>query len=194
MALVAKPGRKTENVGVVGYCRVKSQELIPPGISLKEQEKAIRKECDARGYELLALYSDAGSSETQGRPALSSALASLNDGSGSILMVSKLDRLTRSMHVAARVLASAERGGWSVVTLDSAVDTTSTEGSALVEVLAIFDGWSENSSARERFTRNSRYGDRRQNSVDLRLCQPRLFCESSRRVEPERPGPRLRTS
>lgn len=118
---------------------MKYQEVVGPKISLKEQEKAIRTECNARGYELLALYSDAGSPEIQGRPALSSALASLNDGNGSILMVTKLDRLTRSMHVAARVLASAERGGWSIVALDSAVDTTTTQGGALVEVLALFD-------------------------------------------------------
>ena len=123
----------------MGYCRVKYQEVVGPKITLKEQEKAIRKECEARGYELVALYSDAGSPEIQGRPALSSALASLNGGNGSILMVTKLDRLTRSMHVAARVLASAERGGWSVVALDSAVDTTTTQGGALVEVLALFD-------------------------------------------------------
>jgi DNA invertase Pin-like site-specific DNA recombinase len=126
-------------LGVVGYCRVKPHEQIPPELSLKDQERAIRKECDKRGYELVALYSDAGLPENQGRPALASALASLNEGAGSILMVTKLDRLTRSMHVAARVLASAERGGWTLVGLDSAVDTTTTEGSALISVLAIFD-------------------------------------------------------
>lgn len=136
---MAKAGQKSENVGVVGYCRVKAHEVTAPGSGLKDQETAIRKECEARGHELLALYSDAGTPEIQGRPALSSALASLSEGRGSILMVTKLDRLTRSMHVAARVLASAERGGWSVVALDSAVDTTTTQGGALVEVLALFD-------------------------------------------------------
>ena len=139
MERVVKTGRKAGALGVVGYCRVKVQERVPPGSSLKDQEKAIRKECESRGYELLALYSDAGSPDVRGRPALSSALSSLNEGNGSVLMVTTLDRLTRSMHVAARVMASAERGGWSIVALDSAVDTTSTEGSALVEVLAIFD-------------------------------------------------------
>jgi DNA invertase Pin-like site-specific DNA recombinase len=136
---VAKPGRKSETIGVVGYCRVKTQEVVRIGTSLKDQEKAIRKECEAQGYSLLTLYSDAGSPEIEGRPALSSALASLNEGNGSILMVTKLDRLTRSMHVAARVMASAERSGWSIVALDSAVDTTTTEGSAMVELLALFD-------------------------------------------------------
>jgi DNA invertase Pin-like site-specific DNA recombinase len=137
---MAKTARKSgATTGVVGYCRVKSQEHDPPELSLKDQEKAIRKECAKRGFELVALYSDAGQPEMQGRPALSAALASLNGGNGSVLMVTKLDRLTRSMHVAARVLASAERGGWSVIALDSAVDTTTTEGSALIQVLAIFD-------------------------------------------------------
>jgi DNA invertase Pin-like site-specific DNA recombinase len=137
---MAKTGGKAESTtGVVGYCRVKPQELSPLALSLKDQEKAIRKECEKRGFELVALYSDAGLPESQGRPALSAALASLNEGNGSILMVTKLDRLTRSMHVAARVLASAERGGWSIIALDSAVDTTSTEGGALIQVLALFD-------------------------------------------------------
>jgi DNA invertase Pin-like site-specific DNA recombinase len=139
MAEVANSGRKTESVGVVGYCRVKPGEPTHSGHSLKDQEKAIRTVCESRGYQLLALYSDAGAPEYQGRPALSSALASLSEGNGSILMVTKLDRLTRSMHVAARVMASAERGGWSIVALDSAVDTTTTPGGALVEVLALFD-------------------------------------------------------
>jgi DNA invertase Pin-like site-specific DNA recombinase len=137
---MAKSGRKSESTtGVVGYCREKPRELNPRAPSLKDQEKAIRKECTKRGYELVALYSDAGLPETQGRPALSAALASLNEGNGSILMVTKLDRLTRSMHVAARVLASAERGGWAIIALDSAVDTTSAEGGALIQVLALFD-------------------------------------------------------
>lgn len=137
---MAKTARKSEKtVGVIGYCRVKPHEEFPPELSLEDQEEAIRKECAKRGFELVALYSDAGLPETQGRPALSAALASLNEGNGSILMVTKLDRLTRSMHVAARVLASAERGGWTVIGLDSAIDTTTTEGSALISVLAIFD-------------------------------------------------------
>jgi DNA invertase Pin-like site-specific DNA recombinase len=137
---MAKTGRNSESTtGVVGYCREKPHELNPLAPSLKDQEKAIRKECAKRGFEMVALYSDAGLPETQGRPALSAALASLNEGNGSILMVTKLDRLTRSMHVAARVLASAERGGWSIIALDSAVDTTSPEGGALIQVLALFD-------------------------------------------------------
>lgn len=135
---MAKTARQSEKTtGVVGYCRIIGQENSPLALSLKDQEKAIRKECAKRGFELTALYSDAG--ETQGRPALSAALASLNSGNGSVLMVTKLDRLTRSMHVAARVLASAERGGWGIIALDSPVDTTTTEGSALIQVLAIFD-------------------------------------------------------
>jgi DNA invertase Pin-like site-specific DNA recombinase len=139
-ALVAKTARKSEKAtGVVGYCRVLAQENSTLALSLKDQEKAIRKECTKRGFDLVALYSDAGLPETHGRPALSAALASLNDGNGAVLMVTKLDRLTRSMHVAARVLASAERGGWGIIALDSPVDTTTTEGSSLIQILAIFD-------------------------------------------------------
>ncbi len=185
LAEVAKTGRKSETVGVVGYCRVKVQESSYSGAGLKDQEKLIRKECEVRGWELLALYSDGGSPDVQGRPALSSALASLNEGNGSILMVTRLDRLTRSMHVAARVMASAERGGWSIVALDSAVDTTSTDGSALVEVLAIFDEMERKPSASTKRGPNSR-----SNALNPRLGRPSTLSPDvvDRIVEARRTG------
>jgi DNA invertase Pin-like site-specific DNA recombinase len=88
---------------------------------------------------LVAVHTDAGvSGKSLVRPALQEALAALEAGEGSILMTAKLDRLTRSVHDATKVMADAERGGWGLVALDVAVDTTSPQGAAMAQVLAVF--------------------------------------------------------
>lgn len=53
-------------------------------------------------------------------------------------MVSKLDRLSRSVHDATGLLLRAERAGWGLVALDAAVDTTTPQGAAMCQVLAVF--------------------------------------------------------
>jgi DNA invertase Pin-like site-specific DNA recombinase len=131
--------RKTKTVGVVAYCRVSTEEQAVSGLGLAAQETAIRHECARRGIEVLAVHTDAGiSAKTLDRPALASALADLDAGHGSVLMVSKLDRLTRSVHDATGLLLRSERSGWGLVALDAPVDTTTPQGAAMAQVLAVF--------------------------------------------------------
>ena len=53
-------------------------------------------------------------------------------------MVAKLDRLTRSVHDATGLMLRSERGGWGLVALDAPVDTTTPQGAAMAQVLAVF--------------------------------------------------------
>jgi DNA invertase Pin-like site-specific DNA recombinase len=131
-----KTGR---SIGVVGYCRVSTEEQAVSGLGLAAQEQAIIRECDRRGLDLIALHTDAGlSAKTLKRPALEAALKSLDTGEGSVLMVAKLDRLTRSVHDATGLMARAEQSGWGLVALDAPVDTTTPQGAAMAQVLAVF--------------------------------------------------------
>jgi DNA invertase Pin-like site-specific DNA recombinase len=85
------------------------------------------------------MYADAGvSAKSLSRPGLAAALEALRDGRGSALVVAKLDRLTRSVHDATGLMAQAEREGWGLVALDVAVDTTTPQGAAMAQVLAVF--------------------------------------------------------
>jgi len=132
--------KKTDRVpGVIGYCRVSTEEQAASGLGLKAQEGAIRRECVRRGLDLIALHEDAGlSAKTMRRPALEDALTELESGHGSVLMVAKLDRLTRSVHDATGLMAKAEQSGWGLVALDAPVDTTTPQGAAMAQVLAVF--------------------------------------------------------
>jgi len=137
---MAKKPRQTERIpGVVAYCRVSTEEQAISGLGLAAQEKAIKAECRRRGLPLVSVHTDAGlSGKTLVRPALTAALAALDSGAGSVLMVAKLDRLTRSVHDATGLMLAADRGEWGLVALDAPVDTTTPQGAAMAQVLAVF--------------------------------------------------------
>ena len=125
--------------GVVAYSRVSTEEQANSGLGLSAQESVIRAECERRGMPIVAHYTDAGlSAKTLARPALEMALTELEAGLGSVLMVAKLDRLTRSVHDATGLMARAEKSGWGLVALDAPVDTTTPQGAAMAQVLAVF--------------------------------------------------------
>lgn len=124
---------------MIGYCRVSTDEQAASGLGLDAQRAAIESECSRRGLTLLAILTDAGfSAKSLEREALTDALGRLDRGEASVLMVSKLDRLTRSVHDATGLMLRAERAGWGLVALDVAVDTTTPQGAAMAQVLAVF--------------------------------------------------------
>src|SRR5205823_6587861 len=103
------------------------------------QRAAIVAESERRTLPLVAVYEDAGiSGKSLERPGLTATLEALDRGEGTVLVVSKLDRLTRSVHDATGLLLRAERAGWGLVALDIAVDTTTPQGAAMAQVLAVF--------------------------------------------------------
>jgi DNA invertase Pin-like site-specific DNA recombinase len=125
--------------GVIAYLRVSTDEQATSGLGLDAQRAQLVSECERRGLLLLAVYEDAGlSGSTLDRPALREALAALDAGQGSALMVAKLDRLTRSVHNASGLMKRAETAGWGLVALDVAVDTTTPQGTAMAQVLVVF--------------------------------------------------------
>ncbi len=125
--------------GVVAYLRVSTEEQADSGLGLAAQESAIRAECEKRSLDIVAIHTDAGSSgKSLDRPALVAALADLDAGHGDVLMVSKLDRLSRSVHDASGLMMKAEKAGWGLVALDLAVDTTTAAGKAMAQMMSVF--------------------------------------------------------
>lgn len=124
---------------MIGYVRVSTDEQAASGLGLDAQRSAIESECARRGLTLVALVTDAGlSAKTLDRPALADALTRLDAGEATALMVSKLDRLTRSVHDATGLMLRADRAGWGLIALDVSVDTTTPQGAAMAQVLAVF--------------------------------------------------------
>lgn len=133
--------KSTENrsEGVIGYIRVSTTEQAQSGLGLGAQRAAIVAECERRGVELLDVVEDAGlSGKNLARPALAAVLDALDAGRGSILMTSKLDRLSRSVRDAADLLERSSQRGWKLVALDLGIDTCTPSGEAMANILATF--------------------------------------------------------
>ena len=129
--------RPTGTSRVVGYCRVSTAEQADSGLGLEAQRRAIRLECERRGWELVAVEEDAGvSGKVTSRPGLQRALDACQRGESDGLVVAKLDRLSRSVQHAAQLLAEAEREGWALVALDLGVDLSTPSGEVMAHVLA----------------------------------------------------------
>ncbi len=137
MARARKSSRTTP--GIIGYVRVSTDEQAVSGLGLTAQRQAIEAEAQRRGLPLVAVHEDAGiSGKSLARPGLTDALADLDAGKGTVLLVAKLDRLSRSVHDATGLMQRAERAGWGLVALDANVDTTTPQGAAMTQVLAVF--------------------------------------------------------
>jgi DNA invertase Pin-like site-specific DNA recombinase len=135
-------GRDTGGVApvrVLAYVRVSSEEQADSRAGLEAQRAAIQCECERRGWQVVEVIEDAGfSAKDLKRPGVSAALEELERGRADALVVSKLDRLSRSMLDFTAVMAKAQKEGWALVALDCAVDTTTPAGEAMAHVLATF--------------------------------------------------------
>jgi DNA invertase Pin-like site-specific DNA recombinase len=123
---------------VIGYCRVSTEDQVQ-GSSLDQQKEQIEAEAKRRGWELVEIVEDQGkSAKSLKRPGIRRVLEALSRGEAQGLVVSKLDRLSRSMHDFSGMLERARKEGWSLACLDVGVDTSSAAGEAMSSVIATF--------------------------------------------------------
>lgn len=124
---------------VLAYLRVSTSEQADSRAGLNAQRAAIAAEADRRGWTEVKYIEDAGySAKTIRRPGLEIALAALKRGDASVLVVSKMDRLSRSLLDFAGIMQRAQREGWALLALDSPADLTTPTGEAMAGVLAVF--------------------------------------------------------
>jgi DNA invertase Pin-like site-specific DNA recombinase len=128
---------------VLGYVRVSTAEQAESGLGLDAQRSAIEAECARRGWTLVEVFEDAGASgrSTRNRDGLASALAGIEAGRGGTLMVSKLDRLSRSLVDFSSLMADAVARGWNLVALDLGIDLSTPAGEFMASVMASAAQW-----------------------------------------------------
>jgi DNA invertase Pin-like site-specific DNA recombinase len=124
---------------VLAYLRVSTTEQADSGAGLEAQRAAILAEAERRGWQHVEFIEDAGfSAKSLKRPRVANALDRLKQGEATVLVVSKMDRLSRSLLDFAGIMQRAQREGWALVALDSPADLTTPTGEAMAGVLAVF--------------------------------------------------------
>jgi DNA invertase Pin-like site-specific DNA recombinase len=124
---------------VIAYVRVSTEEQAVSGNGLAAQRDAITAEVARRKWSEVTWIEDAGySAKNLDRPGIRQALARLSEGNADVLVVAKLDRLSRSLLDFAGLMERSEHEEWSLVALDLGVDTTTPQGEMMAGVLALF--------------------------------------------------------
>lgn len=120
----------------VGYVRVSTADQAVNGISLEAQQATLEEEARRRGWSLEITADKGSSGSTMERPGLRQAMAQLDSGEADVLMVVRLDRLTRSVAGLGEILGRAQDKGWDVVMLSPGIDTTDAAGRFTTNILA----------------------------------------------------------
>lgn len=120
------------------YVRVSTREQGASGLGIEAQREKCLAEIEKRGWTLSGVVSEVASAGGKKRPELTRALRMLEVGQAEALMVSRIDRLSRSMLGFAEMLSSAEEKGWTLVCLDPAVDMSTPYGRMMAKVAMSF--------------------------------------------------------
>lgn len=126
----------------VAYCRVSTEEQGQSGLGLAAQEETIRREVDRRGWSLDRLYTDVASGKSlRRRTDFAEAMRVLAAGEADVLVVAKLDRLSRSVSDFAAILARTQVEGWALNICDLGVDTTTPSGKMVAQIMMVLAEW-----------------------------------------------------
>ena len=124
---------------VLAYLRVSTTEQADSGAGLAAQRAAILAEAERRGWTEVRFFEDAGfSGRSLRRPGIEAALDALKRGKADVLVVSKVDRLSRSLVDFAGLMERSTREGWALIALDLGVDASTPSGEMLANLLAVF--------------------------------------------------------
>ncbi|MFC5677793.1 recombinase family protein [Aeromicrobium endophyticum] len=122
---------------VIGYRRVSTQEQASSGHSLDAQRDAIAEHAARKGW-TVDWRADEGATGSKVNPGLREALELLRTKQADALVVTKMDRIARSVYNAADVMQAAQDQGWSLIVLDLGMDLSTPSGKAMAQMLSVF--------------------------------------------------------
>lgn len=127
---------------VLGYVRVSTEKQAEGGISLAAQTTKIRAMAEVKGVEVTEILVEAAASaRSLDRPEMLRLLAQVDAGAVGTVIIAKLDRLTRSVVDLADLLARFERQGVALVSVSESLDTRSSAGRLLLNIMTSVSQW-----------------------------------------------------
>lgn len=126
----------------IGYARVSTDKQADHGVSLEAQAEKIRAMAVVQGAELVDVIIDGGASaKSLDRPGLDRVLQLIDRREIDVLIVAKLDRLTRSVKDLAELLERMNRRGVALVSVAESLDTGSAAGRLVLNIMTAVSQW-----------------------------------------------------
>ena len=123
------------------YERVSSEDQIQ-GFSLAVQSDKNAEYIKAQGWEFAGAYVDPGKSgKNLNRPEMKRLLSDIDRGIVNVVVVHKLDRLTRNIGDLHHLVHLFDKKGTKLVSLSENIDTSSAMGRMFVYMMGIFANW-----------------------------------------------------
>lgn len=128
------------NVRVAIYIRVSTQEQAEEGHSIPMQTDRLKKYCEAKGWVVANSYTDPGySGGNINRPALSKMISDIGSGNIDMVLVYKLDRLSRSQKDTLYLIEDVFlKNNVDFVSMNENFDTSTPFGRAMIGILSVF--------------------------------------------------------
>jgi DNA invertase Pin-like site-specific DNA recombinase len=126
----------------IGYARVSTDKQADHGVSLDAQAEKIRAMAVVQGAELVEVVIDGGASaKSLDRPGLDRVLQMIDRREIDVLIVAKLDRLTRSVKDLAELLEQMNKRGVALVSVAESLDTGSAAGRLVLNIMTAVSQW-----------------------------------------------------
>jgi site-specific DNA recombinase len=119
------------------YMRISTDEANQPW-SLGAQRDRLTAYCKSQGWSVARTYTDRASGATSNRPELQRALGDARLGHYEVLLVVRVDRLSRNLVQLARIAEQLEEGGAVLVSATEPFDTANPTGRMLFQLLGSF--------------------------------------------------------
>ena len=122
------------------YIRVSSTEQAEEGYSIGSQTDKLKAYCTAMGYRIFNTYIDPGfTGANTSRPALQQLIQDVESNKLDVVIVMKLDRLSRSQKDTLHLIEDVfEKNQTSFISVTESFDTGTPMGKAFVGILAVF--------------------------------------------------------
>lgn len=122
------------------YVRVSTIEQAEEGYSISVQTEKLKSYCFARGWDISFTYTDPGfSGSNMNRPALQKMFNDIKNGNLDIVLVYKLDRLSRSQRDTLYMIEDIFlKNGIDFVSMTENFDTSTPLGRAMIGILSVF--------------------------------------------------------
>jgi site-specific DNA recombinase len=127
---------------VIGYTRVSTTEQATDGVSLAAQQAKIQAYAVVKDWTVVDIIRDEGASaKSLQRPGLARLLQLVKAGAVAAVVVSKLDRLTRSVKDLNSLVELFDKKGVALVSLQESLDATTAPGRLMMNLLASVSQW-----------------------------------------------------
>jgi DNA invertase Pin-like site-specific DNA recombinase len=133
-----KRKEEAEPLRCFGYARVSTVKQVEAPGGIEAQVEKIKRFCELHGHKLLKVFKDEGISAIDERPAFNRMMEAIRRKEADAIVVTRLDRLGRSVLDLVSTVTELQRQGCQFIALDQNINTTTTEGRLLFNILSAF--------------------------------------------------------